>query len=73
MAVHGGGLLCPAALFQLAPERVQVTEHGGIGFAALEFGEALFEIIEKPRGVGSHGSRDLRCLSHGGGRSEAAP
>ncbi len=73
VAVDGGGLGRPATLFQLGSESVQITQHGGIGFAALEFGEALFEIVEEPRGLGSHRSRHLLCGGRRRGCSEAAP
>ena len=54
-----------AARFQLIAQGIEIAEYGGIGFAALEFGEALLEVIEQPRGVGAQGRGGLRYGQHG--------
>ncbi len=54
VAVNGGGLRRPAALLQLVCQGVQIAQHGGVGLAALELGESLFEIVEQARGIGAH-------------------
>ena len=44
------------ALFQLGAERVQIAQNRGAGFAALELGKALLEIVEQPCRVGARGA-----------------
>ena len=58
VTVDRGGLRRTAALLQLVAEGVQITQHGGTGFAALEFGKALFEVVEEPCGIGADGSAE---------------
>ena len=63
-----GGLRRPPPLFQLGSESVQITQHGGIRLAALEFREALFEVVEQARGIGAYGPLDLGCGRRSGGK-----
>ncbi len=73
MAVDGGGLRRPPALLQLRSEGVQIAQHGGVGLAALEFSEALLEIVEQAGGIRADRPRYPRCGGCGGGAGEPAP
>ena len=55
MPVDRGGLGNAAALFQLIAEGVEVLQDGGIGLSALKLGKSLLEVVEQPRGIGTHG------------------
>ncbi len=73
VAVDGSGLRRAAALLQLGSQGVQITQHGGIGLAALQLGEALFEVVEQSRGIRAHRSRDAGGRRRRGGGGETAP
>ena len=59
MAVDGGRLHTASALLELGAERIEIAQHRIAGLAALEFGEALLEIVQQPGRVGTRGRCDL--------------